>query len=85
MYVRFTVLVAFRDSIKETGDMAGQHELIAEDLNQHIVSRVHDLIKELKEERKKVQNLSWHYLKYCRLLSVAQDVCRKFWFWINWD
>ncbi|KAA0201350.1 hypothetical protein HAZT_HAZT000543 [Hyalella azteca] len=53
MYVRFTVLVAFRDSIKETGDMAGQHELIAEDLNQHIVSRVHDLIKELKEERKK--------------------------------
>ncbi|XP_018007984.1 formin-binding protein 1-like isoform X1 [Hyalella azteca] len=50
---KFTVLVAFRDSIKETGDMAGQHELIAEDLNQHIVSRVHDLIKELKEERKK--------------------------------
>ncbi|KAF2362739.1 SH3 domain [Trinorchestia longiramus] len=50
---KFTVLVAFRDSIKETGDMAGQHELIAEDLNQKIVTKLHDLIKELKEERKK--------------------------------
>uniref|UniRef100_A0A6A7FWD8 Formin-binding protein 1-like isoform X4 n=3 Tax=Hirondellea gigas TaxID=1518452 RepID=A0A6A7FWD8_9CRUS len=50
---KFTVLVAFRDCIKETGDMAGQHELIAEDLNTQIAIRIHDLIKELKEERKK--------------------------------
>jgi len=49
-------VAAFRESVKETGDMAGQHELISEDLNAHVVTKIHELMKEIKEERKKVRH-----------------------------
>ena len=52
---RFTVMIAFMDLVKETGDMAGQHEVIAEDLYSGVVHSVSDLVKELKEKRKQVR------------------------------
>ena len=67
------MVTAFRDSIKETGDMAGQHELVAEDLNSQVVTRIHELVKEMKEERKKVTKQLQHFadVAFCRC-SILQ-------------
>lgn len=46
---------AFRDSLQETVDLAGQHEVIAETMSAAVVSETYNLIKEVKEERKKVR------------------------------
>ena len=45
---------SFRDVLRETGDLAGQHEMISETLNTSVIQDAQTLMKELKEERKKV-------------------------------
>ena len=35
--IRFTVMKSFHDSVKEVNDVAGQHELLAEQFQQSIV------------------------------------------------
>ena len=45
---------AFKDALCETADLAGQHEVIAETLNTSVVQEAHNLMKELKDDRKKV-------------------------------
>ncbi len=40
--------------VNEVHDIAGQHEVIAENLNTSIVKEVMALIQEVKQERKKV-------------------------------
>lgn len=41
--------------MKETDDLAGQHELIAENFMENIYKELHSLHNELKTERRKVQ------------------------------
>lgn len=53
-FLRFTSVKAFRDAVSETADLAGQHEVISETLTANVYNEISTLIKELKEERKKV-------------------------------
>ena len=48
----------FMKVLSELKDKAGQHELIAEDLQSSIIKEISQLVKTLKEERKKVFPLS---------------------------
>jgi hypothetical protein len=40
----------------EVNDLAGQHEVIAENLQSNVIREVSILVKDFKEERKKVYN-----------------------------
>jgi len=51
---RFTFLQSFIGVIKETDDLAGQHELIAENLNGQVYKELKHMHGELKNERNKV-------------------------------
>ena len=46
--------------LNELGDQAGQHEMIAENLSTSVVLELSKLVKELKDDRRKVrkQNLA---------------------------
>lgn len=44
---------SFRDTVNETADMAGQHEVISETLTAVVLNEIGSLVKELKEDRKK--------------------------------
>ncbi|XP_076068934.1 formin-binding protein 1-like Cip4 isoform X12 [Oratosquilla oratoria] len=52
-YKHFSSLKAFKDMVNETADMAGQHEVVYENLTSIVQTGIANLIKELKEERKK--------------------------------
>lgn len=57
MYViisRFSFQKAFIGVVKETDDLAGQHELISESLMEKIWKDLHLLHTELKTDRRKV-------------------------------
>lgn len=41
--------------MNEVNDLAGQHEVIAENLQTHIIREVNILVKDFKEDRKKVE------------------------------
>lgn len=42
--------------MNEVNDLAGQHEVIAENLQTHIIREVNILVKDFKEDRKKVNH-----------------------------
>lgn len=50
---RFTSWQAFRDVLKEIGDLAGQRELVAENLQGQVTQSISLLSKTLREDRKK--------------------------------
>ncbi|XP_030570182.1 formin-binding protein 1-like isoform X1 [Drosophila novamexicana] len=52
----FTSRQAFRNLLKEVGDLAGQREVVSESLQQQIIQGVTLLSKTLREERKKCLN-----------------------------
>ncbi|CAL4105034.1 unnamed protein product, partial [Meganyctiphanes norvegica] len=52
----FSCVKAFRDAVSETADLAGQHEVIAENLTSIVLGEINALSKEIKEDRKR--NLS---------------------------
>lgn len=49
----FSFQVAFTGVVKETDDLAGQHELIAETVTENVYKELHSLHNELKVERRK--------------------------------
>ncbi|XP_064616500.1 formin-binding protein 1-like isoform X2 [Liolophura sinensis] len=49
----FTCTKGFLDMLKELHDSAGQHEVIAENIQSNIIKDLSNLIQELKQERKK--------------------------------
>ncbi|GFR77442.1 formin-binding protein 1-like protein, partial [Elysia marginata] len=49
----FTWSKAFLDMLKEVFDMASQHEVVAENLQGTVSKNLHDLLQELKTDRKK--------------------------------
>ncbi|XP_022252755.1 formin-binding protein 1 homolog isoform X2 [Limulus polyphemus] len=50
---QFSSCKAFLHMLNEVGDMAGQHELIAENMTTQIVKEINNLVKEFKDERKR--------------------------------
>lgn len=64
--------------MKEVNDMAGQHELIAENLQDEVIREVTILVKDMKEDRKKVLvvlNESLVFTIPFLQLSVKGSVC----------
>ena len=53
-FCRFTCLKAFTMMLQEINDLAGQHELIAENMMGCIVKQIALLVKEMREERKRI-------------------------------
>lgn len=51
---RFTSCKAFKKVMGEVTDLAGQHEVIAENLQSDVIREITCLVKDFKEERKKV-------------------------------
>lgn len=56
--------MAFTGVVKETDDLAGQHELIAETVTENVYKELHSLHNELKVERRKVRQ-RFSVLLYC--------------------
>ncbi|XP_019767766.1 formin-binding protein 1-like isoform X4 [Dendroctonus ponderosae] len=50
---QFTSCRAFKALMTEINDMAGQHEVVAEDLQANVIRELTALVKDLREERKK--------------------------------
>ena len=63
---RFSCQKAFRDVLTEVNDQAGQHEVVAENLTSAVTKEIVALVKDLKEERKKV---IWSMLRHQLPLS----------------
>ncbi|XP_068236405.1 formin-binding protein 1 isoform X4 [Palaemon carinicauda] len=51
--LKFSTVRSFRDTVNETADMAGQHEIISETLTAVVLNEISTLVKELKDDRKK--------------------------------
>lgn len=51
---RYSSCKAFKAMLCEVNDLAGQHEVIAENLQSDVIGKIICLVKEIKEERKKV-------------------------------
>ena len=67
----------FIQMINEVHDIAGQHEVIAENLTTNIVREIYHLVQDLKQERKKVGLQSGFQVvsiscMYCKSLSSKQ-------------
>lgn len=52
--LRFTTSKGFETMVKELYDLAGQHESIAEALQNNVCKELLDTVQTLKQERKKV-------------------------------
>ncbi|CAG9773093.1 unnamed protein product [Ceutorhynchus assimilis] len=50
---QFTSCQAFKALMNEINDLAGQHEVVAEDLQANVIKELTALVKDLREERKK--------------------------------
>ncbi|KAK6641389.1 hypothetical protein RUM44_013100 [Polyplax serrata] len=50
---QFTSCLAFKHVMEEVSDLAGQHEVIAENLQAHVINELAILVKDFREERKK--------------------------------
>lgn len=55
MYARYSTCKAFKAMLCEVNDLAGQHEVIAENLQSDVIREINYLVKDIKEERKKVR------------------------------
>jgi hypothetical protein len=70
----FTYCKAFSQMLKELTDLAGQHEVIAENLSTQIVKEVQTICKDLREERKRHINEG---VKYQNLLTTSLNQLDK--------
>ena len=51
---RLTCQRSFKDVLNEVNDQAGQHELVAENLTSAVTKEIGVLVKDFKEDRKRV-------------------------------
>lgn len=52
-----TMSRCFVRMLEEMRDMAGQHELVAENVQEKVLARINQMIRNWKEERRKVRDL----------------------------
>ena len=55
LHFRFTATKAFKLMLNEINDLAGQHEVIAENLSTAVVADLTTLVKSMKDDRRKVR------------------------------
>ena len=55
LFFSYTTSTAFHAVLEEVVSLANQHEVIADGLNEQVCREITGLVKELKEERKKVR------------------------------
>jgi len=72
--LRFTTSKGFETMVKELHDLAGQHESIAEALQNNVCKDLLDTIQTIKQERKKV-TISDSSLFVLFMSSVDLHVC----------
>lgn len=70
LFCRFTCLQAYKNLLNELGDQAGQHEMIAENLSTTVVQELSSLVKQLKDDRRKVK-------------KNTLDLCFYDWNWLH--
>ncbi|XP_059483159.1 formin-binding protein 1-like isoform X4 [Neocloeon triangulifer] len=63
---QYSACQAFKTMMNEVGDLAGQHELVAEDLTSTVLQELQLLVRNLKDDRKK------HMAEETRLRSTLQ-------------
>lgn len=76
---RYSACKAFKAMLCEVNDLAGQHEVIAENLRSDVIKEINCLVKDIKDERKKVHNIIiivisiWWFFGhiYCHCCLVA--------------
>jgi hypothetical protein len=61
--------------MKEVCDLAGQHEVIAENLQSNVIREVTVFIKDFKEERKKVCNLQIFSFSSITICNIQFTQC----------
>lgn len=54
IFCRFTSFHAFKNVLKETSDLAGQREIVAENLQSQVIQGIYLLSKTLRDDRKKL-------------------------------
>ena len=55
---RFTSCKAFKILMNEINDLAGQHEVVAENLQANVIKELNALVKDIREERKVSRSLA---------------------------
>ena len=61
---RFTATKAFKLMLNEINDLAGQHEVIAENLSTAVVSDLNILVKSMRDDRRKVRGKKYYVRVY---------------------
>lgn len=56
IFARFSYVRGFVAMIHELYDMAGQHDMVADNLNAEVMTKLLTCIQELKQDRKKVDS-----------------------------
>lgn len=68
--------------INEINDQAGQHEVVAENLTMAIAKEIVTLVKDLKDERKRVSNVCYlfifRFFKVCYLFFAGRTMTLEF-------
>lgn len=68
---RYSCAVKFWEVLKELYDLAGQHEVIAENTQGQVIKDVQILIGEMKQQRKKVRPCQRHHQKPQSTIAYA--------------
>ena len=71
---RFTSSKAFLNMLREVHDMAGQHEVIAENTQQQLIADIQKTVNELKQDRKKVHALSIPKIHLWELIGAPDNL-----------
>lgn len=74
---RFTSWQAFRNVLQEISDLAGQREVVSEQLQAQVVSAIVLLSKNLRDERKKALNDGATYEQNLALQNAALDRAKR--------
>lgn len=68
----------FWEVLKELHDLAGQHEVIAENTQGQVIKDVQILIGEMKQQRRKVRPCQRHHQKPSQLMPMLTDLSSNF-------
>lgn len=75
--IRFTSWQAFRNVLREISDLAGQREVIAEQLQAQVINAITLLSKNLRDERKKALSDGSTYQQNLALQIAALERAKR--------
>ncbi|XP_050533254.1 formin-binding protein 1-like isoform X2 [Daktulosphaira vitifoliae] len=74
---QYSTCKAFKGMLCEVNDLAGQHEVIAENLQSDVIREINFLVKDIKEERKKLLQDSAKYVAMINNQVASLERSRK--------